>query len=111
MQYIELTVDIKIIMYLPLLWLSLRIYIARTSYWEVSCKTEASRVSINSPCIIYKLRMEIIAFSELKMMSPDFNSNFCYARASDEELLKAKALITTPLSLIMGLILDSLMFR
>lgn len=84
---------------------------AKISYWEGSWRTEASTVSISSPCMIYRLRMEIIAFSELKIISPDFSSNFCYDRASLEELLKASALMTTPFSLMRGLILDSRMFK
>jgi hypothetical protein len=44
-------------------------------------------------------------------MSPDFSSNFCYALASLYELLKASALIVTPLSFMRGLIFDYLIFK
>jgi hypothetical protein len=63
------------------------------------------------PCVIYKFNTEMIALSELTIMSPDFSSNFCYDRASTDDEWNARVLILTPFSFINGLILDYLMLR
>lgn len=97
--------------YRPLVCTSLNTSIARISYCDDSCKTAGSTLSMSSPWAIYRFKIEIIALSELNIISPDFSSNFGYDFPSIGDEWKAKALIFTFLSLINGLILDSRMFK
>lgn len=46
---------------------------AKISNCDESCKTEAYTVSISSPWEIYKFNIEIMALSELNIISPVFD--------------------------------------